>query len=199
VTGSIVERPPSAVARAAVCMFVGAVLAVFAAVACGLALRRVSTAAPAYLGALAAAGTPDNFVLTDLRSALRYNLAIDLAAALLLALLGWAVRHPWRSARITAWGAATALSIGLTCGVAAGPENLVWRGAGDPAPVVQAREALLLGWYPTAHNLAAGALAIALVTAALALLRTSAADFYRRPHANRGPSLGALVRDRRPS
>jgi hypothetical protein len=80
----------------------------------------------------------------------------------------------------------------MAIGIAGSPELDVFRGSGpEPAALRQARENLLVGWYPGVHGVLVALGIGALVAAAVLLVRTSASDFYRLRRQDGGPSLSS--------
>jgi hypothetical protein len=180
---------PRTVRLASVLLLTCAAVAGLDALAGGVAMQHFQAAVPAYLKALGSAGVEDPTTVPELRAELRYNLIVAIAAALVFAALGWAVRRPRRLARRLTWCAAAVLLYSVAIGVAADPETQGRARATDPAEVRAAQENLLVAWYSNAHG-ATVILAVAAVAAAAWLLAgTSAGDFYRLRHQDGGPGL----------
>jgi len=130
----------------------------------------------------AVAGVSDEVVHTvDLvESDLGYQIVVAAASSLVVAALAAAVRRPWPAARVIALMSALAAGLAWACGVALSTETRTQRQLGESAAVREAYDALLPAWYPVAMSLATAATLGLLVAAAVALLRSSAAEYYRR-------------------
>jgi hypothetical protein len=157
-------------------------LATFAALDTAItasALRHFDGARDAFLGA---AGSGDQILqsLAELHGDLVYDTALAATSGLTLGVLGVAVRWPSRVARLIACCLAGIIAVALIIGYGASPENVVLVGSTAPAPIRHAAADLLLSWYPAWQSIAAGVEILAMITAAVLLMTSTAGDYYRR-------------------
>jgi hypothetical protein len=140
------------------------------------------TLASAQDNLFAVAGSGDEVVHTVemVGSDLRYQIVVAAATSLVAVALAGAVRRTWPAARIIALMSALAVGLAWACGVALSTETRIQRQPGEPPAVRDAYEALLPAWYPVVMSLATAATLGLLIAAAVALLRSSAAEYYRR-------------------
>jgi hypothetical protein len=130
----------------------------------------------------AVAGVSDEVVHTVevVGSDLRYQIVVAAATVLVGGLLAVGLRRPSPVARAVAFVSALAAGLAWACGVAVSTETRIQRQLGESPAVRDAYEALLPAWYPVVLSLATAATLGLLVAAAVALLRSSAAEYYRR-------------------
>src|SRR5438105_250965 len=149
-------------------MLVCAALSALDALASMVALKHLIAASPAFINAV---GESRATVVSDVRSTFMYDVVVGLAAALVLAASGVAVRRQSQSTRIAAWCVAVALVIALGCGVAAGPEGLVSPTGNETLEVRSALGNLIVGWYTAVHRVIVVAEFAGMIAVMLLLLR----------------------------
>jgi hypothetical protein len=108
-------------------------------------------------------------------------------AVLLFAGLAAGVRRPSRVARVTGLLAALTVAVAWSCAVAQSTETRVQAQSTEAPEVRDAVAGLLPVWYPVATSLAAAGMLALMVVAAIALLRSSASEYYR------GSAKGGIV------
>jgi hypothetical protein len=128
------------------------------------------------------------------REDLRYQLIVAVAVTDVMAVLSVTLRRPYRLARVTALAVAVPLAIAWSCGVAQSTETLTQRSLPYTGPEQAAFAALLPPWYATVTSVAAFAVLALLAAAPIALLRTSASDFYLSNNKGGEPGLYSFAR-----
>jgi hypothetical protein len=180
-----VERPRAVSVASA--LFAGAAaVAALAVVATTVSMARLGSARAHWLSVM---GSSTDAVRTveAIEADLRYQLVLAAASVLLFAGLAAGVRRPSRAARVVGLAAAFTVAVAWSCGVAQSTETRVQGQPTDPAEMRAALADLLPAWYGVAASLAAAGMLALLVAAAIALLRSSASDYYR------GSSEGGIV------
>jgi hypothetical protein len=132
--------------------------------------------------------------LLGLRADLMLHVVGSIIGVLALPPLAFAVRRPWRVARVGAWITAVVLALGLSIMIASSPELGTEPSEFDTPAVRAAASDLLAGWYPVVTSLLVAVQLVAALAFSLLLLRESASDFYARPHQNGPVGLWNFVR-----
>jgi hypothetical protein len=159
------------------------------------ACRHFGPAAEAYRSAFLDAGMDDLEVqVLQVRSSLAYNVAVLAVTVLTTAGLALMIRRPLRWAQVGTWCAAVVLGVALVIALNGGP---------DPAgstPGPQASEIDRLGydlipqWYTSVNAVLGLFLLAAVIAAAVLLMRSSVADFYRPESRVQDPRWESFVR-----
>jgi hypothetical protein len=180
-----VERP-DAVRVASGGFGAAAAVAVLAVVATSVSLARLGPAR-AHLLSVTGSSTDAMRLVEVVEADLRYQLVVAAAAVLLFAGLAAGVRRPSRVARVTGLLAALTVAVAWSCAVAQSTETRVQAQSTEAPEVRDAVAGLLPVWYPVATSLAAAGMLALMVVAAIALLRSSASEYYR------GSAKGGIV------
>ncbi|REG00491.1 hypothetical protein DFJ67_6545 [Asanoa ferruginea] len=171
--------------------------AVFGAIdviATWVAAGQVNDAAPGFLQAMSALAVDDAPDWVDrVQGALNYSVAVAAGAIVVFAVLALVVRRRTQAARVAVWGAALLAVFLFGVGLANSPENFS-PPDGSREVIEQAWSVLLPGWYANTRSLLITGELLTVVVASLALMRTSAGEFYRRQVAE--PGLGAFLVER---
>ncbi|MCU7730374.1 hypothetical protein ODJ79_42215 [Actinoplanes sp. KI2] len=181
-------NPPTHVHRASVLLAGCAVLAGAIVVIAMLAWRHLGPAGIRYLMA-----EPDGGVAVHLvRAALEYSLVVGTATVLITSALALVVRRPLVWARWVAWCVLGAIAVLLLLGLSAGDVPLAAPGAHASA-VDGLFYDLVPHWYPSVSAVLGLALMVLVLTAAVLLTRSSAADYYRPASSVQDPRWAAFV------
>ena len=129
-----------------------------------------------------------------LRAELRYQLVVAVAGAVILTGLGIALLSRSRSARSATLVLAIPLAIAWACGAVQTTETLTQGNRPYSLAEQQAFAALLPPWFAIPTSLTAFSMLGLLTAASIALLRSSASDYYLSTTTGREPGLYSFAR-----